>query len=453
MLEDCWRDSPLTPTLTTTLESVSVSTPSSPSYWRFWWPLALVGLAMPLSKVFINGGLARLEDGVSELATVAYAEGLFHLAQATMAFLPQAATVLVRSSADHHRCRLLAMVLAVCVMIPIVAIGGPLRGLLTILYGIDGVILDQAARYLLLLAPLLMLHAVVGYTTGLLVRHGRTGWVSIATIAYLVSVAGVVTLADIWSWGPVTMVVGSQAFALSVKACIVTLVWRAIPHDLGNEHDAPISVAAIRAFFWPLAITSMMFAASRPVIYAVVGLSENALFTVAVLRVAFDLGLLAQMPINQFRHVLVTFVAQDHLGVARFMVITTAIIALFSLIIIISPLSRIILDNTLGIAPEISEAVRSTWLILVLVPIVVAWRNWHHGLAMVRQRTRSMALAAILRVLGTGGLCLAALPLGLLNHHWGALALVSGFLCEALIVRFFGRRASSPPALGKTQQH
>ncbi|TVR43537.1 MAG: hypothetical protein EA402_09550 [Planctomycetota bacterium] len=421
-------------------EPVAVNLVTLPSYWRFWWPLALVGLAIPLSKVIINGGLARLEDGVVELATVAYAEGLFHLAQAAMAFVPQAATVLVRSRRDHQRCWRLSLLLAAMLALPILALGGPLRPLLGHLYGIDGAILQQAANYLLWMCPLLLLHAVVGYRVGLLVRHQRTGWVSIATMSYLATVATVVGIGSWLSAPPLVLVVGSQAAALVVKASLLMLIWRQTPTDLTESEDRPLAFRGIWTFFWPLAITSAMFAASRPVIYSVVGYTEQALLTVAVLRVAFDLGLLVQLPVNQFRHLLVTFVARDQAGVARFMLLTTAIITLLSLAFIASPLCPWVLQEVMGIREDLIGPVRSTWLILVLVPVVVAWRNWHHGLAMVRRRTRSMALAAVLRVAGTGALCAAAVPFGLLDHHLGATALLLGFAVEALVVRQGGKR-------------
>ena len=37
-------------------------------YWRFYWPLALTGVAMVLSVQFQNAALARYPEAVTELA-------------------------------------------------------------------------------------------------------------------------------------------------------------------------------------------------------------------------------------------------------------------------------------------------------------------------------------------------------------------------------------------------
>ena len=67
------------------------------TYWKFYWPLALTGLAMVLSTQFQNATLARYPDAVQELAIFALAQGTFQFFNAALGFTPQLANVYARS--------------------------------------------------------------------------------------------------------------------------------------------------------------------------------------------------------------------------------------------------------------------------------------------------------------------------------------------------------------------
>lgn len=417
---------------------------STRRYWRFWWPLALVGLAMPLARVIQNGALARFPDGTTELALFAFAQGTFFIPRSAMVFMPQMANVLARSRADHERCRRFAISIGVALAVPIVALATIGSSLLGTLYQLSDAHIDAVATYLLWLSPLLLLDGVTSYTNGLLVRHERTGAVSLGTLSNL----AVVTIGSILGlqlgWSPVATIVGTQLAAAAVNTTWVLLAWRrteAVFEPATND-DSAITAARIVAFFLPLAITSMMFAASRPTIYAIVGGTEQALLTIAVLRVAFDLGMLFQLPVNQFRHLMVTFAAKDRDGVVRFMRQIAIIITVVMAAVVLSPIGDALLGPLLGAEPSLRPLIREAWVVLLLVPAVVTWRNVHHGLAMVRRKTAVMAFAGIARVGLIALICLGARALGWLDHRVGAAAMVAGFAIEAVLVWCQSRRQS-----------
>ena len=282
-------------------------------YWRFWWPLALVGLAMPFARVIQNAALARYPDGTTELALFALAQGTFFIPRSAMVFMPQMATVLARTKDQHRRCRRFSIGLGIILALVVVIVAVPGKALLGMLYGIDGEQLDQVAAYLLFLSPLLLLDGMTSYTNGLLVRHERTGWVSGGTLLNLAVVMLWAWLGLSLHWSPSVTIIGGLLLASALQAAVVVYGWQRTTavFDASGE---PITMRALLAFYVPLSITSMMFACSRPTIYAIVGGTADGLTTIAVLRVAFDLGMLFQLPVNQFRHVMVTFAQRDGWG-------------------------------------------------------------------------------------------------------------------------------------------
>ena len=53
-------------------------------YWRFYWPLALTGVAMVLGVQFQNAALARYPEAVTELAIFALGYSTFGFFRASL---------------------------------------------------------------------------------------------------------------------------------------------------------------------------------------------------------------------------------------------------------------------------------------------------------------------------------------------------------------------------------
>ena len=68
------------------------------AYWRFYWPLALIGVGMVLSVQFQNATLAKYPDAVTELAVLALAYGVFSFFNASLQFIAQLSNCLLYTS-------------------------------------------------------------------------------------------------------------------------------------------------------------------------------------------------------------------------------------------------------------------------------------------------------------------------------------------------------------------
>ena len=291
-------------------------------YWQFYWPLTLMGLAMLLAKQFQNGALARYPDAVRELAVFAMATSTFFVCNSAMIFVPQMANVLSRSRRANQVCLRFTVVSCLVLSIPLAMLGfsSPGHTMLAVIFDIDGSKLAAVVTYLQLFTPLIFINALRHYYTGLLVQGHRTAAVTIMNIVYLASTVAVLVVGFQAGWS-VTMTLSTSLSAPAVLHLVLSFLAYQLgdhrPERLGN---GDLSYQGVFAFFWPVAVTSIMFALSRPVLYSFVSRLPDSDVVIAALRVGFDFSLIFQNPINQFRHLFVTFGESDPRGVCSFMI-------------------------------------------------------------------------------------------------------------------------------------
>ena len=88
------------------------------SYWAFYWPLALMGLATVLASQFKNGVLTRYPDAVRQLAILAFATGTLQLFTSATGFVPQMANILGRGAGPRGVCLRFTAVVCLVLTIP-----------------------------------------------------------------------------------------------------------------------------------------------------------------------------------------------------------------------------------------------------------------------------------------------------------------------------------------------
>jgi hypothetical protein len=240
------------------------------------------------------------------------------------------------------------------------------------------------------------------------------GWAAIATLAGATIVSNVVDLALM-----AVVAAGKPEPAMAAEAA-------------GGR---PVSYGDILAFFWPVAVTSAMFAMSRPVMYSFINRTATAVTTVAALRLAFDAAMFFQNPVNQFRHLYTTYGGEDPQGVRRFMLRVTAGLTAGMVLLAFTPLATVLFRDILGVDGEVLTQAVVALRVLCLVPLTIAVRNIYHGQLMVRRRTTGMAIAATLRVVAIGVISWALFRAGWLNYLTCAMLLVVGFVSEAAAAR------------------
>ena len=407
-------------------------------YWSFYWPLALSSVVMLLERQFQNGVLARYPDGTAQLATFALAASGFHLFDAAVIFVPQLIAVMGRTRASRRTCRHFVFAVGLLLSLPLLfmAFTGAGQRLLAGLLNIPEALAPDVARYLQWLAPLVLVNALRNYGVGVLVLGARTGRVTVLHAVHMVALIGVLLAGRALGWGALPTIALATVASNGLHLILVAAAAAGTPVPPPSPGPPPLRVRwrDLCAFFWPVALTSTMFAMSRPVLYAFVNLTPDAVIHVAALRVAFDFAMFFQSPVNQFRHVYATYGAEDPHGVRRFMMRVTAVLVVAMAAVALSPAGRFLFGDLMGIEEAVLRRALESMVLLCAAPLVIALRNLNHGKLMVRRRTTAMGLASVLRVAAIGVASHGLYRIGWLDHRSASAALVLGFAVEALVV-------------------
>jgi len=414
-------------------------------YWRFYWPLALMGLAGVLSLQLQNAALARYPDAVTELATFALAQGTFGLFNAALNFVPQLANVFARAPAARERS--LRFVLGVSIVFAFIvealAATAPGAALLTAIYGLDETLRPRVLGWLCLLAPVLIVNGARQFCNGLLIQLRLTGRVTLLNTTYLGSVAVVLFGGFQLGLPAVWTVVGAQGIAGLVHLALGTALVARHHKPPPGGRETP-SIAQLARFFAPVATTGIMFAISRPVLYALVARTPEGTVAIAAMRVAFDFTMLFQQAANQFRHFFVTFGLESLPTKRRFMAMVAGGITALMLTVALTPLGDWILIHALGVRGAVRDRALEVVLVMCLLPAIIVARNYFHGILMVRERTGGMAAGGILRVAGIYLLAQTLAVFHALDHVTAAWVLIAGFVIETATVTLGGLRVQRP---------
>ncbi|MFW6153934.1 MAG: hypothetical protein ACOC95_01840 [Planctomycetota bacterium] len=401
-------------------------------YWRFFWPLSLTGLAIVMARQLQNGAVGRFENATEQLATVAYGWSMFHLFNAMLAFLPQTVNVYARTRRSRRLCLWFTLAVGAVLTLPVATlaftpVGPPVIGTA---FDVSDSALGAIVGYLRLVTPLVLIAALRQYAFGLLIQGRRTGLVTSLHVTALMTQLVLLIAGFYVGWTAVNTVAIAQVLSGFTSASLGLLLVRRVRRSPVADGGVETSWPAVLGFYWPVAITGMMFSLSRPVIYSFAGRVAEGVAVVAALKVASDLTMVFQASVNQSRHLFVTF-GRSHLhDLGRFMIKVWAGVTVLMLLVVATPLSEVVFRDALGLEPRVVPLARETAGVLCLLPLMVTVRNWFHGLAMTGKSTLSMAAGAASRTALVYLLGWSLYHAGVLNHVTGAVILVTGFLVE-----------------------
>lgn len=391
-----------------------------------------------------NYVLLHYEEGVRELAVFALALAFIGVFQSTLAFAPQMANVLVRGPKSFRSSFRFLIGTSVVFTVPIVLVAWTPLGarIMPVVYRVSDDDIRLILLYLRYFAPLVLLGGVSLFFEGLLVQARRTGIVSTLRMGNLGVLIGMLLAGSRAGWSPVLTLSLSLVVPLVCHTVATGMLALRFHVRHSGAEDRLLTVREIASFFLPMVATTIMFTLTRPIIFgfltASAGTGEGgagrAEAMIAGLSLAFNFNMLFQATVNQFRNLSVTFGTRDLPGLRRFMKRVTIVVALAMAVSVASPLARLFMRYLQGASgAALDVACQALWP-LIAVPVVIAFRNYYHGLAMVRRRTVAMAAGGVARNLVIVLCGPVLLALGWYNHVAAAAMLVTGFVAEAATV-------------------
>ena len=399
---------------------------------------------MVLSVQFQNATLAKYPDAVTELAVLALAYGVFSFFNASLQFIAQLSNVYARSPHATRQSWRFVVLASALIMVPLTVIAGTHAGMALIsnIFSIDQQLTDRVGEYLALLCPLILLNGQRHYFSGLLVQAKLTGWITTINFIYLGVVIATLLTGLALAIEPTYVVVGAETFGVIVM--LVLLLWaryRLYQPPEKKEHET-VTFRELWGFFVPVSTTGVMFALSRPILFAFVARTPDGIATIAALRVAFDFSMIFQQAANQFRHFFISFGFDNLPSKRRFMVVVGAGITAIMLIFSLTPLHRLLWGSLMGLPPQLLSVSRDATLIMCLMPTIIIYRNYFHSQLMMARQTSGMAYGSIVRVIGIYACAQILFSLGWLDHVAATFILILGFVIEAVIAKMSSRRTA-----------
>ncbi len=399
---------------------------------------------MVLSVQFQNAALAKYSNAVTELAILALAYGVFSFFNASLQFIAQLSNVYARSAHASRQSWLFVVLASTLIMLPLAVIAGTNAGMALIsnIFSINVNLTGRVGEYLSLLCPLILLNGQRHYFSGLLVQAKLTGWMTTINFIYLGVVIATLLTGLALAIKPTYVVVGAET--LGVIVMLALLLWaryRLYQPPKNSEHEA-VTFRELWGFFVPVSTTGVMFALSRPILFAFVARTPDGIATIAALRVAFDFSMIFQQAANQFRHFFISFGFDDLPSKRRFMVVVGAGITAIMLIFSLTPLHSLLWGSLMGLPPQLLSVSRDATLIMCLMPAIIIYRNYFHSQLMMARQTSGMAYGGIVRVIGIYTCAQLLFSVGRLDHIGATFILILGFAIEAVIAKMSIQRTA-----------
>ncbi len=381
----------------------------------FWLPLAATWLMMAAEGPFLTALMARLAEPTFNLAAFGVAFSLAMLVEAPIIMMLSAATALARDRSSFLALRTFVYRLNAAITAAMLVLLSPpvFRPLAERLIGLPENVAGLANLGLALLLPW---PAAIGFRRfyqGVLIRQGLTRRVAYGTVVRLSSMA--VTGSVLFACTDLPgAAVGAAALSAGVvlEAVATRVMARAAVRGLlAGPAGPPLPQRTIAAFYWPLALTSLLTLGAQPLLTVFLGRSRHGLESLAVLPVVNALVFIFRSPGFALQEVVIALIGEDRQGaraLRRFSASLGACLAAALAVLAFTPLAPLWFVRVAGLSPELAAYAALPLRILCLMPGLEALLSWQRSLLVVAHRTAlitwgtAVEIGAIVAVLALG---------------------------------------------------
>ena len=420
--------------------------------FSFWWPLLAVWVFMTIEQPVLAAAITRMPDATVNLAALWVAFSLALLVESPIIQILSAATA-VATSRERYRELLLFLTKiagATTLLHGVLAVPPVFSFVAGNLLDVPPEVVPRARQVFLIMLPF---SAAVGYRRlwqGVLIRLGRTRSVTESTLGRLLVMVGILLVAvnvfpdsekgHMWASGAlIAGVVAGSAYALWL------LHRRGMAELPQADPRGLIGAAALWKFYVPLASTSVIFLASRP------------LLTLGMSQAAFPLESLASWPVVHgliivfvsvgfsYQEVVIALLGASRdntVPVGRFAwsagAITSGLFGALALFGGAYWVVRVLFGLDAALLPFTTEAL----FIVIPVPFFMTLKSWYRGVLIDAGKTSVLASAV---ALNAGVILLLVLVLPRFTTLYGttiaAIAWTGAMVLELVLLR---RQAAEP---------
>jgi hypothetical protein len=202
--------------------------------------------------------------------------------------------------------------------------------------------------------------------------------------------------------------------------------------------DAGKTSRGIVLFWLPLAATWLMMALELPYIAALVARMPEAAYGLAAFGVATSLAWLIESPIMMLLSAGAALVRDraSYLALRRFAFLLNALVTLGMIVLATPAVFRVVGQEWMGLPAPIANRAQVAISILILWPASIGYRRFYQGILVRNHLTRRVAYGTVIRLVTMSATAaLVSMTTTLSGATLGAIALVTGVLCEAVASR------------------
>lgn len=379
---------------------------------RLWVPLAMTWLMMGLEGPFLAGIIARLAEPKMNLAAFGVAFSFALLVEAPIIMMMSASTALVRDRDTYLRLRNFTLFLNAGIsLVMLVLVWPPVFNFLTMnVMKLPAELTDLAHRSLVFFFPW---PAAIGFRRfyhGILITANRTKRVAAGTAVRL----STIVMISLFLFGNES-ISGAElgAIALAVAVVVEAIVaWlmtvstirilRMTPSQKTRE-GGDLTYGKIVRFYYPLALTALLFLGINPLVTFFLGRSQFALESLAVYPVVNGLTFLFRSIGISFQEVSIALLGDrlENYGILRrYSMIGGIALSVALGVIAFSPLSEIWFRDISGLSLELVLFSDIPLRILVIVPGLTMLLSLQRAVLVTGRTTGPVTIATIYELAG-----------------------------------------------------
>ena len=371
-----------------------------PGIIKFWTPLALMWIVMALEMPVINSFVARMPHPKENLAVFGVVFSLALIIEGPIIQMLSAATAVATHYNNykkllnfmHTAAVILTTVHLICAIPPVFSF------IASNLLNIDSYLIPAAQKAFLFM---FLWTPSIGYRRmwqGVLIQDGRTVSVTLSMLMRM-TLTCCVAMTGYYSG----LIPGSLIAAISLSigvfggAVFAALFARktVVSMKATDKEYKTISYKKLLLFYFPLAMTSFITMANRPILTAGIGWAEEPLESLAIWPVIISFMFLFQGFPLSFQETAISLMKnRENIPKLRNFVIYLSFFTLvFYSAVIFSPLKNIILKNVMGLKDELIDMAMIPLFILMVLTVVTGLIAWLRAVNIKTGRTINLATA------------------------------------------------------------
>jgi hypothetical protein len=410
---------------------------SQRSILRFWSPLAATWVMMATEGPFLAAVIARLPEATHNLAAYGVAFALAIVVEAPVMMLMSAATALVRDATSYRKLRAFsrALIAGTTGVLAVMLVPGVHSWVTRSAMGLPAAVADLTYGALWFFLPWPGAIAYRRFLQGVLIRAGKTRLVAYGTVIRLAAMSGAALmgylLLDIpGAWiGSMALATGVVAEAAAARLMAASTVGELLAAARVRPNEPEIRYREIAAFYFPLALTSVIALTVQPMLTFFMGRSVAPVQSLAVFPVVHALSFFFRSMGLAFQDAAIALMGErfEHLrALGRFGMALGIATSLGLALVALTPLSNVYFVTISGLTPELTSVALTPARLIVPLPALTVLLAFQRAILVEGRRTQHITVASAIEV-GTIATVFAVLAWGL--GLVGATAAFAAFTC------------------------